>query len=82
MSWFFASGHAVDVVLGFMLIEGIWLVVRRWSPLTVFLTLAPGALMLIALRAALTGAPWYWIALPLTVSLPVHLADMRHRRQA
>jgi hypothetical protein len=82
MSWFFASSHAVDVVLGFMLIEGIWLVVRRWSALTVFLMLAPGALMVLALRAALTDAPWYWIVLPLTVSLPLHLADLRHRRRA
>jgi hypothetical protein len=82
MSWLFASGHAVDVVLGFMLLEGIWLVARRWSGLTVVLMLAPGALMLLALRAALTGLPWYWVAVPLTVSLPLHLADLRHRRRA
>lgn len=82
MSWLFASGHAVDLVLLFMLVEGAWLVVRRWSVLTVVLMLAPGALMLLALRAALVGLPWYWIALPLTVSLPLHLADLRHRRRA
>ena len=81
MNWLFASGHAVDIVLMFMLVEGSWLVARRWSALTVLLMLAPGALMLIALRAALTGAPWYWIALPLTVSLPLHLADLRHRQR-
>jgi hypothetical protein len=82
MSWLFASGHAVDVVLVFMLLEGIWLVARRWSALTVLLMLAPGGLMLLALRAALTGLPWYWVAVPLTVSLPLHLADLRHRRRA
>lgn len=82
MSWLFASGHAVDLVLVFMLLEGAWLVARRWSVLTVFLMLAPGALMLLALRAALVGLPWYWISLPLTVSLPLHLADVRHRRRA
>ncbi len=82
MSWLFASGHAVDVVLGFMLIEGIWLIMRRWRVLEVLLMLTPGALMLLGLRAALVGLPWYWIALPLTVSLPVHLADLRHRRRA
>jgi hypothetical protein len=82
MSWLFASGHAVDLVLLFMLVEGTWLVARKWQALTVVLMLGPGALMLLALRAALTGMPWYWIALPLTVSLPLHLADVRHRRRA
>jgi hypothetical protein len=82
MSWLFASGHAVDVVLGFMVLEGIWLVARKKPTLTVVLMLLPGALMLLALRAALAGLPWYWIALPLTVSLPLHLADLRHRRLA
>jgi len=82
VSWLFASGHAVTLVLAFMGVEGVWLVARRWSALTVFLMLAPGALMLLALRAALVGLPWYWIALPLTVSLPLHLADVRHRRSA
>ena len=82
MSEFFASGHAVDVVLGFMVLEAIWLIARSRAALTVCLMLAPGALMLLALRAALTEADWYWIALPLTVSLPLHLADLRHRRLA
>lgn len=79
MNWLFASGHAVDVVLVFMALEAIWLLARRSAPLTVFLMLMPGALMVLALRAALTGMPWYWVALPLTVSLPLHLADLRHR---
>ena len=80
MSWFFASGHAVDVVLGFMLLEAMWLTARGRAALTIFLMLAPGALMLLALRAALIGADWYWVALPLTVSLPLHLADLRRRK--
>ena len=82
MSWLFASGHAVDVVLLFMALEAIWLTARGRSLLGVFLMLAPGALMLLALRAALTDMQWYWVALPLTVSLPLHLADLRHRRLA
>lgn len=82
MNWLFASGHAVDVVLAFMVLEGIWLVARERPALTVLLMLMPGALMLLALRAALAGLPWYWIAVPLTVSLPLHLADLRHRRLA
>jgi len=82
MSQFFASGHAVDVVLLFMVLEGAWLIWRRWAAQTVILMLGPGALMVLALRAALNDLPWYWVALPLTVSLPLHLADVRHRRRA
>ena len=82
MNGLFASGHAVDFVLAFMVVEAIWLIARQRAALTVFLMLMPGALMLLALRAALIGLPWYWVALPLTVSLPLHLADMRHRRLA
>ena len=43
---------------------------------TAGLRLAPGMLMLFALRAALIGLDWRWIAVPLIVSLPVHLADL------
>ncbi len=82
MTRFFASGHAVDAVLLFMILEGAWLISRRWPARTVVLMLGPGALMLLALRAALIHMPWYWVALPLTVSLPLHLADLRHRRRA
>lgn len=82
MSWLFASGHAVDLVLAVMMLEGVWLIARKRPVVTVLLTLMPGAFMVLALRAALADLPWYWIALPLTVSLPVHLADLRHRRLA
>jgi len=43
---------------------------------TAALRLTPGMLMLVALRAALTGLDWPWVAVPLIVSLPVHLADL------
>jgi uncharacterized membrane protein YeaQ/YmgE (transglycosylase-associated protein family) len=38
-----------------------------------------GALILLAARAAITGADWPMIALPLALSFPVHLADLRRR---
>jgi hypothetical protein len=41
--------------------------------------LLPGILLLLALREALTGANWVWVALWLTVSLPAHLADFWRR---
>jgi hypothetical protein len=82
MQWLFASGHAADIVLGVIALELVWLVTAgRWRAVDALLRLAPGALMLLALRAALAGLEWYWIALPLLMSFPVHLADLsRHKR--
>ena len=80
MTGFFASGQAVAVVLAVLIAEFVLLVAwRRAPPLTVALALLPGALMLLALGAALVGADWRWVALPLTLSLPVHLADLVRR---
>jgi len=45
----------------------------------VVLLLLPAALMMLGLRAALVGASWPWIALPLAASFPVHLADLLRR---
>jgi len=80
MTALFASGSAVDIVLAVMVCEALWLVWRGAVPLSVMLMLLPGALMLLALRVALTGGEWPWIALWLAASLPVHLADVRRRR--
>jgi len=77
---FFTSGRAVDLILVFMLIEAVLLIARRKPAVTVVLTMLPGAAMMLALRAAITGSSWIWIAIWLTVSLPLHLADLRHRR--
>ena len=64
-----------------MLIEAtILIMLKRRAPITVLLTILPGAVMILALRAALTGAGWQWVAIWLTVSLPLHLADLRHRK--
>ncbi len=80
MQNFFTSGHAVDLVLAFMAVEAIILIAMKRPALTVMLTILPGAVMMLALRAALTGAGWQWVAIWLTVSLPLHLADLRHRK--
>ena len=80
MQSFFTSGHAVDLVLAFMAVEAVVLVMMKRRALTVVLTILPGAVMMLALRVALTGADWQWVAIWLTVSLPLHLADLRHRR--
>lgn len=82
MAWLFASGHAIDVVLGVMVVEFAWLVARaNWRANDAALCLVPGALMLLALRAALTGLGWRWIALLLLASFPFNLADLARRSQ-
>ena len=78
----FARGHAVDIVLAVIAAEALWLwFAPRWRIADIAARLLPGALMLVALRAALTGAAWPLIALPLLASYPVHLLDLRRRPQ-
>ncbi len=80
MAWLFASGHAVDIVLVVIAVEAAWLIGRAgWRPGDAALRLAPGIFMLLALRAALTGMTWPWVAGALTLSFPFHLADLRRR---
>ena len=84
MADFFRSGHAVDLVLLVIAVEFAVLNLRRGKRdatwLDRALALLPGACILLALRAALTGAPWPWIAAPLAISFPIHLADVIRRR--
>ena len=44
------------------------------------LAFAPGVFLLLALRMALTGAGWAWIAVFLAASFPFHIADIVRRR--
>jgi hypothetical protein len=41
--------------------------------------LLPAAMMMLALRGALTGAEWRWIALPLAAAFPIHMLDLARR---
>jgi hypothetical protein len=80
MQAFFTSGHAVDVVLAVLAIEAIILRWRYgWGYAAIFGILMPAVLMMIALRAALTGMDWPWIAIPLTLAFPVHIYDVKAR---
>jgi len=79
IEWFFASGHAADVVLAALGLEALFLKTQRWSWAKIARVLGPAVFIVLGLRAALTGAPWYWVALPLALSLPFHLADLRVR---
>jgi hypothetical protein len=70
-------------VLAVLAIEYGWLVVRGgWSPVDAALRLGPGAMMLLAVRGALTGADWPWIMAALLASFPLHLADLAQTKGA
>jgi hypothetical protein len=80
MAALFASGRAVDIVLLFIALEIPWLVLIRRQPLlSVLLMVLPGTMMVLGVRAAITGMAWPWVAAALTASLPLHLADVRRR---
>lgn len=83
---FIVSGRVIDLVLAVMAAEFGWLSWRRRRSarptrlVDLFCTLAPGALLALALRVALTSRDWMWIAGLLAVSMPIHVADVRRRR--
>ena len=80
MEALFASGHAADLILVVLGLEAAWLRLRHgWSWRALAALLGTAALIVLGLRAALVGAAWWWIALPLALSLPLHLADLASR---
>jgi hypothetical protein len=86
MAEFFMSGHVVDAILALMILQFALLCVLRVviaksrPPLAYLPTLLAGAALLLALRAALTGADWSAIAAWLLASLFAHLVDLFLRR--
>ncbi|GJE54667.1 MULTISPECIES: hypothetical protein [Methylobacterium] len=78
----FASGRIVDGILVLVALEAVALLVWRWrrgrgpSPLALIGNLASGASLMLAVRAALTGADWTVIAGFLLASLVAHLTDL------
>jgi hypothetical protein len=85
MSALFASGRIVDLILALVVMEAILLAVwhrrtgRGVAPAAFAATLCSGAALLLAVRAALVGAWWGWVALPLLAALLAHLFDLRGR---
>ena len=85
MSDLFATGHIVDLILGFMVLEGGAVLAygirtgAGLAPGDLLSSLVPGALLLLALRGALVASWWGWIALFLVAALLAHLADLRRR---
>jgi hypothetical protein len=82
---FLISGRAIDFVLVVVALEVAALVVARrrtgrgLAPLDLLGQLLAGALLLIAVRCALTGADYRLTALFLAASFPAHLFDLARR---
>ena len=85
MSGLFASGRIVDIVLAITAIEAALLIAhhrrtgRGPAPKELIGTLLAGVSLMLALRAALVGADWRWIALWLAAAFVAHLNDLRRR---
>ncbi len=81
----FSSGHIVDLILVLVGIEALAIMIyqrltgRGPRRGTLAANLFAGAWLLAALRAALAGAAWPWIAGALTAALLAHLVDLRQR---
>ena len=77
---FFSSGHAADLVLAVLAAEALWLWrAKGWSWARIAGLVGPAVFIVLALRAALVGAGWEWVAVCLALSLPLHLMDLRGR---
>jgi hypothetical protein len=87
MGELFASGRIVDLVLGLTVCEALLVLgwhgrTGRGVPPADFLpNLLSGICLMLALRAALVGAAWIWIALGLVAALAAHLIDLHRRWQ-
>jgi len=85
MAAWFANGHAVDLILLVVAVEAACAVAWHWrtrrglSPAAVLSLLLPGVFLLIALRGALVGAGWGWIAVWLLAAFAAHLQDLARR---
>ncbi len=85
MEDFFSSGRFADVGLFALLVELVVLIVlwhrdkTRLSPIDVVGHLSAGGFLILALRAASTGADVRYTLALLTASFPAHLFDLARR---
>ena len=78
MAWLFASGHVVDAILVLVACEALVLVAwgRRLALRPLLFNLASGAALMLAVRTALTGGPWWTTAACLLLSLLAHATEL------
>ena len=82
MTELFASGHIVDAILVLVAMEAVLLLIWRRRtgrgppPVALLCNLASGAALMLAVRAALTGAAWPVVAACLLLSLIAHGSEL------
>lgn len=87
MSELFSNGRIVDIIIVCMVLEWIAIVAYKSrtgngiTPPDLSCNLLAGVFLMLALRGALVGAAWQWIALCLAAALPAHLSDLVRRWQ-
>ena len=85
MQELFRSGLVADVILGVMALEAALLLLYRRvtgrgpRAVDVAAMLLAGGFLVLALRAALTGADWRMIGVCLAAALIAHLSDLYRR---
>ena len=82
MEGFFAGGYVADLAIALLAAEAALLALWRPGGLRLATSLpflAAGACLLLALRVALTGGAWWWVARALLGALLTHLADLAVR---
>ena len=87
LAQFFSSGRAVDLAIAITVIEAMALAAyhqrtgRGLAPKQYVLNVISGLCLMLALRFALTGSTWLWVALSLSTSGVIHALDMASRWQ-
>ena len=78
----FASGRIGDLILAVLVAEAVLLALlhARWGLgpglRRMAANLVAGAALVVALRGALAGSDWMWIAIALSVALLAHATDL------
>jgi len=86
MSTFFSSGMVVDLILLGVFLEAVFIAIHRGKTgrgvrlREVASGILAGVFLLLALRCALVGERWPWIATWLLFALIAHLSDLAGRR--
>lgn len=78
----FDNGQAVNAVLAVTLVQTLVfaLLAKSWQArINVLFAAAPGVSLIMAVRAAVVGAPWWEIAIWLALAWPLHLLDLARR---
>ncbi|MCU0699905.1 MAG: hypothetical protein MUC96_25645 [Myxococcaceae bacterium] len=87
LEWWLSSGHAIDLILAIVALEGVALAVwlrakgKRWSWAELVGPVIAGVFLMLALRNVLTGGSALMTAFWLACSGPAHLYDLARRVQ-